>query len=339
MISIIVINPNIFNLDNLETQEKDLYLNQLITWCKFCCPKNAVIVFDKNSKLNKVFSNYINNENKIEIKKKLATIWKFINTSILRSKFSSRQFEIDDDCKLCFSLIDKSTPDMVFIQKLDCSNGNCKDCIQTFFTHNLEVQYSNQQDTWNYANCNYSDVPEKYNFESFVSVTKFRELIRCCKDFTLYDKNIIPEYNNKISEEYVYNLEKFIKLFKGFDVNLNIITYVKKTQLQEAEKNIKQTINTVNKIANANNVPISFKVLIGENENEKYMEQIHNRYIFTNIVNYSTDRGLNIINKTTGLNRSFEINLISKEKANLFQGYLSGLKEYKNNENTFVLKH
>lgn len=328
MITTIVVHPNILNLARLSQVEKNFYLEQLITWCKFCRPKNSIIIFDKQQKIEKEIYNYINNETKTELKKKLTTIWKMININVFRSKLSSKLFNVNDTCKLCFRLVDKNLPEFVFVQDNICDDKHCKKCFHELINNSLNIQYSNKSDSWGIITYNYSDVPDKYDFDSFVEYTKFKNLIKYCDDFTLYDKNIIPEDSNIISENYKYNLGKFIRLFRGANINLEIITLVKKTQLQEAENKIVETIKIINEIAKENNVNLTLKVLVGADENNLFMEQIHNRYIFTNLFSFSIDRGLDIINKTSGLNRSFDINIIDEENAEKFKNYLSKLRQY-----------
>lgn len=333
MITIMAIHPYIFNIVNLSKSEKNVYLNQLLTWCKFGRPQNAIILLDKQKKIEQEIFTYIKQEEQLEFQKQLIEIWKYINKNIYRVKFSSKQFLVNDACQLCFKLVDKNQPESIFLQGNICNHKHCKECFGEIINKNLNIQYVNNSKTWITPKYNYSDIPEKYNFESFIDYIKFKNLIKCCHDFTLYDKNIIPETSNIISEDYKYNLEKFIKLFKGFKINVKIITYIKRTQIQQCEDNIVKTINSINTISKSNNVDITFKVLIGEDNNDQYKEQLHNRYIFTNLINFSIDRGLDIINKTSGLNRSFDINIIDYEKAKLFQDYLSSLKQYKISSN------
>lgn len=329
MITAITIHPNIFNISYLSDKEKSLYLCQLITWCKFCRADNSIIIFDKQNNLEQVIAKYIIEENNAEIRKQLTTIWQYISSNIVRSKLSSKQFSVSDACKTFFRLVDKAQPDIVFLQEQNCNNYSCKECMENYLSNEFIIRYSNKINEWQRSNCNYSNIPEQYNFNELIDSLNFKKLLKYCSNFILYDKNIIPESTNKITENYIYNLKKFLPLFKNTNIKLIIITYVKKTQIDEAESKIKETINIIKDLGISLNVPLEFKVMIGQDEQSVYKEQIHNRYIFTNLVNYSTDRGLNIINKYgNNLNYSYDINLISNEKAELFQNYLFGLKQY-----------
>ena len=54
---------------------------------------------------------------------------------------------------------------------------------------------------------------------------KFKNLIKFCSEFCLYDKNIISENSDGIPKEYLNNLELFLGLFKGKAIKPKIITY------------------------------------------------------------------------------------------------------------------
>ena len=159
--------------------------------------------------------------------------------------------------------------------------------------------------------------------KSVENYLKYDKLVRYCKEFILYDKNIIPETSVGIPREYLYNMRLFFQYFKGTNVVPQIITYATQNQTNDS---IKNAIDSMQELARKLDIEIVFKVLSHKDKQGHYIEQIHERYIFTNLINFSIDRGLNIINNNSKLNRSFEISIISDDQALAKKNYLNTIE-------------
>lgn len=323
MINKLAINPNIFDLTQILNTDKEQYLKNLNIWFKFCLTEADIIILDKNGLIEKDIKTLIDKEPKLENRKKMLTIWNHINKRFINSKLSSNQF-CGYKCQNILRLTDRTHPDTVFMQRQDCSDSGVDDCPSCFkrISSNIYIQYPNNIENWNKTPYHYSAIPEIYNFDSLIEYLKFDEFIKYCRYFTLYDKNIIPQNSNGITENYIYNLDRFFKYFKTLNISPQIITLVTENQNDIAIQNTKERLGD---LANSLNIKIKFKILSTRDINQLRHFPIHNRYIFTDKVNYSLDKGLDIINKANQGNYSFEINMIPSEEINKFKTYLAQL--------------
>lgn len=325
MINIITVHPNIFDLESFSLSKKDEYLKSLQFWCHFCISPNDITVFDKNNIIKTELLNYMKKEPSLENRKKLESILKFLENNSIKSKISAPQLKIfNSDCDNILRLTQKVQPDKIFLREINCNN-KCLNCFQTVSDLVL-LQNTEDIINWEKTEQNFSQLPGTYTFKEIIEYLKFDKIVNKCKYFQLYDKNIIPEKSSGISANYIFNLELFLSYFKNTNINPQIITYVTSSQNKTSIQNTQVAINNISKKIN---VKIDLKILSCRDINGEYRDKIHNRYIMTDIVNCSIDKGLDLINKTNKFNYSFDINIISPEKIDKYRNYLSQLAPYR----------
>ncbi len=320
MINTIIAHPDIFDISNLSEPEKKEFINNIAILKKQCLESCDFFVLDKQDILKNIIGEYIRKEENQELKKQLQILFRLLFLNALSSKFHSNQINVSSDvCKKTLALIKKAEPNVVICKSFNCIENSCDSCISSVSVNSNVFSIENISN-WSKSCLNYSVLPGQFDFANLVNYLKYDKLIRYCREFILYDKNIIPETSDGIPKEYIDNIKLFFKYFKGTNIVPKIITYATQNQ---TDKSINKADAAIREIAQELNIQIDFTVLSHKDENNSYVEPIHDRYIFTNLLNFSIDRGLNVINSTSGLNRSFQVAIISEDQANSLKNYLN----------------
>lgn len=323
MINTIIIHPDIFDISKLSEIEKKEIINNIAILKKQCLNSCDFVILDKQNILKNIMGSYISEETNQEIKKQLQLLFRSLFLNALSSKFHNEQSRVSSNiCKKTLSLVKKAEPNVVIFKSFDCIENVCENCVKDV-SANSKTFYIDDIQNWHKSCLNYSALPGRFDFSSLVNYLKYDKLVRYCKEFILYDKNIIPETSVGIPREYLYNMRLFFQYFKGTNVVPQIITYATQNQTNDS---IKNAIDSMQELARKLDIEIVFKVLSHKDKQGHYIEQIHERYIFTNLINFSIDRGLNIINNNSKLNRSFEISIISDDQALAKKNYLNTIE-------------
>lgn len=322
MINTIVVHPNIFNVEMLTDKESDSYLDTIRIWEKFCLTDSDVVITDNSGNIKREIKSLYTNIDRPETIKKLEALFKLLEKRSINVEPATIDFSAQKSCENTLCIVKRTFPNILFMKSTSCKYRDCNRCIKNI-NSNICLKYSDKIGQWQKTPTNYSSTPGKYSFNELIKYLGYNLLTKYCNEFILYDKNIIPEKSRGITVEYQYNIELFFKFFKNTSITPQIITYV---SCNQSEESINHTKNVIAEIASNLNICIDLKILRDRDLEDEYAEQIHQRYIMTNIANFSSDRGLNIINKTTGKNRSFDINNIPYEKVRMFKNYLNHLK-------------
>ncbi len=323
MINVFTIHPMLFDISALNEEEKDYLIKQILIFKKFCLTEADIVCVDKKQVIQNEIGKNILKESNLDRRKKLETLYKQLFARCIYSKLSDRTLLFPQKCANILSLVLKSQPEAVLTNSFSCGMEACEECF-TKIVNGIRVQNIMDIQNWEKTKTIFTGLPNEYNFESLIESFNIKKLLRNSKKFVLYDKNIIPETSDGIPVEYIYNLRLFLNLFKGYDYHPIIITYASHNQSSDV---LRTAVNQIKELSRELRLKIDFKILSHRNIHSTYAEQIHNRYVFTDLVNFSTDRGLNFINMTSNQCRSFQINIIPVDEAIKFEKYLLDLSE------------
>lgn len=312
MIVPLVLSPNLFNFQNLTDEQ----LNNKFLQLKLIFDQNidrSVYIFDC---LDFLLSNIKENFNAI----KEDDVKLFIK-HILVKKIAQRKKKLEinegkkDDleqiCNIFIDLVQKGKDIYgLYANVLDCSSLNCTDCIRKYDPNGKCINIDTYGDTElakkinkrSYIIGNDFDV-ERFKTELIFPIIKYSKLIK------IYDKQIsnLDFRTNDIPENYKRNILYWMNYFYSINnlIEIKIYTSYKdksnkillESKLQELESLVKEQ-----------NPDINFEIRIIEEEN-------HERYYSTDLVFFSCDRGIDLIDSNGRLRDDIHINIIDSDES------------------------
>lgn len=312
MIVPLVLSPNLFNFQNLtDEQLKNKFLQLKLIFDQNI--DRSVYIFDC---LDFLLSNIKENFNAI----KEDDVKLFIK-HILVKKITQRKKKLEinegkkDDleqiCNIFIDLVQKGNDIYgLYANVLDCSSLNCTDCIKEYDPNGKCINIDTYGDTElakklnkrSYIIGNDFDV-ERFKTELIFPIIKYSKLIK------IYDKQIsnLDFRTNDTPENYKRNILYWMNYFYSINnlIEIKIYTSYKdksnkillESKLQELESLVKEQ-----------NPDINFEIRIIEEEN-------HERYYCTDLVFFSCDRGIDLIDSNGALRDDIHINIIDSDES------------------------
>lgn len=336
----VVLSPRIFNVEQLNDADQIKNIFILLDFLKKC-KNRAIILFDKDNIIKTYIHDYIetikSQEFKKNIKELLILLYKTNRIIEIDIKNKNAASELFEECNSVLLLaLQEEFADIIFNKNTECSGKFKIPCFREFsnIDKNRVFDICNISQTEldeALERSSYSTAPNQISlkeFESKFMIPIFKYSRRLC----VYDRQIVGEGRNgsafELTSSYKKNFIHWAKLIQIINPNLEIEIFSAINSNQSSNQSlIKKKIDEFFSILQTDHgLNIKLKILTERKELDKqYSSLVHNRYIFTDTINFSCDRGLDIINSNNEV-RDFHISLVVRDDAKAIKTYFESLQ-------------
>jgi len=317
MILPIVLSPSIFNFENL-SKEETLYLFNLLKMLFKNGFGRAIYIFDDKDFIS---SNILSNINEIKdqnIKLFLIKIIKnILSNQYKKIKSSYTENELEQLCSIFINILQNDSNAYGIYANINSCTDLCDSCIKKFDTKSQCININNYYDSklekcFNTSNLIlYKDYKTKDFCEEFI-----KPIIKYSNKIKIYDRQIssINAAGNDIKDNFKHNINFWVKYFYSVNNKIQIEIY---TSCKDAHNKklitmrLEDIKNSIKSLCANINLKIS---LIDDN--------IHERYFCTDLIMFSCDRGIDLINQDNNLYDDIHISIIKSKEGDKIRNLL-----------------
>lgn len=309
MILPIALSPSIFNFEDLSKEETKHLYNLLKILFKNGFGRVIYIFDDKDFISSNILSN-INDIKDQNIKLFLIkTIKTILSNQYIKVKSSPPENELEQVCNIFINLLQSDSNAYGIYADTNICEESCDNCIKKYDKKTQCININNYYDSLLGKNIN------KANFILYknCSISDFKNniikpIIKYSNQIKIYDRQIssINNNGNDIKENFKQNIKYWTTYFYDINNNIQIQIYTSckdiynkklvNTRLKDLENDIKSSCKNIN---------LEF-LIIDDN--------IHERYFYTNLIMFSCDRGIDLIDSRGNLYNDIHISIIKPEE-------------------------
>jgi len=304
-----ILHPNIFDINSIASdQDIEKILYNLKSYVEFVLSSRNIFLFDNGNIIKSFIGENIKTIDDVNIRKIVQKVYqKFDENSVNLKTLKITTKDLYEECIKVVELNNyENKAVVIYKDKTQCSL-TCKQCLTNNHCNSL-IEVTNLVDeSAELRQKTFIFIPNEIPINDF-KLKIFSSTIKYSSEFILYDKQLIPETNKRITQEYKENLKVFFKYFCIINPNIKLKIYTILSPNQWATEIVEQFREDIKEVEKSIPRNIELNIYKERSQMNEFSRSIHQRYIFTDRLNFSCDRGLHLIDRNNQL-MGCEINI------------------------------